>query len=254
MSWRRYKRRAELDAECALELEAHLAFEIEYNEARGMTPEQAWTAAHRKLGNATTIKETVYRMNSFVFLESLWQDIWFGFRTLLRKNPGFTAVALASLALGIGANAALFQLVNAVLLRSLPVHDAQQLVRFQWKGATRQQRAATSGRGRTTSPTRNGRLSARNANRSPACSPGRAQTSTSLRWARSGAPEGCTPAAICSQVLGVTPRGRQAHWPGRRPPRRGNGGCRAQPLILAARIWRTKYRNRQQADGRGPPV
>lgn len=133
MGWRKYKRRAELEAECALELEMHLAFEIEHNQARGMTPEQARTAAHLKLGNTTTIKETVYRMHSFVFLESLWQDIRFGLR-VLGKNRGFTTVALASLALGIGANAALFQLVNAVLLRSLPVHNAQELVRIQWKG------------------------------------------------------------------------------------------------------------------------
>ena len=133
MGWKRYKRRTELDAECALELEMHLAFEIEHYQARGMTPEQARTAAHRKLGNTTTIKETVYRMNSFVFLESLWQDIHFGFR-MLRRNLGFTTVALASLALGIGANAALFQLLNAVLLRSLPVRDAQELVRLRWKG------------------------------------------------------------------------------------------------------------------------
>jgi putative ABC transport system permease protein len=132
MGWSHYKRRAELDAECALELEMHIAFEVEHNQARGMTPEQARTAAHRKLGNTTAIKEKVYRMNSFVFLESLWQDIRFGFR-VLRKNPGFTAVALASLSLGIGANAALFQLVNAVMLRSLPVHDPQQLVRLDWK-------------------------------------------------------------------------------------------------------------------------
>lgn len=133
MSWSRYLRRSELDAECAHEFESHLAFEIEENEARGMTPEAARTAAHRKFGNKTAIKETVYRMNSFVFLESLWQDIHFGFR-MLRKNLGFTTVALASLALGIGANAALFQLINAVLLRSLPAYNAQELVRLQWKG------------------------------------------------------------------------------------------------------------------------
>ena len=131
MSWRRYKRRTELDAECALELEAHLAFEIEHNEALGMTPGQARTAAHRKLGNTTLIREKVYRMNSLGFLESIWQDLRFGARQL-RKSPGFTTVALASLALGIGANAALFQLINSVMLRSLPVHDAQQLVRFKW--------------------------------------------------------------------------------------------------------------------------
>lgn len=131
MSWMRYRRRAVLDAECAQELESHLAFEIEHNEARGMTPEQARTAAHRKLGNTTLIRERVYRMNSLSFLESVWQDLRYGFRTL-RKSPGFTAVALASLALGIGANAALFQLINSVMLRSLPVHDAQQLVRFKW--------------------------------------------------------------------------------------------------------------------------
>lgn len=133
MSWRQYRRRAVLDAECARELESHLAFEAEFYEARGLSPEQARTAAHLKLGNTTSIKETVYRMHSFVFLESLWQDIHFGFR-MLRKNPGFTAVALASLALGIGANAALFHLVNAVMLRSLPVRNPQELVRFQWKG------------------------------------------------------------------------------------------------------------------------
>lgn len=133
MLWGRYRRRSQLDAECAQELESYLAFETERNEARGMTPEAARTAAHRKLGNSTTIKETVYQMHSFVFLESLWQDIRYGFR-VLRKNPGFTAVALASLSLGIGANVALFQLIDAVMLRSLPVHNAQELVRIQWKG------------------------------------------------------------------------------------------------------------------------
>ncbi len=133
MFWGRHRRRAQLDAECAQELESYLVFETEQNEARGMTPEDARAAAQRKLGNETSIRETVYRMHSFVFLESLWQDLRFGFR-VLRKNPGFTAVALASLSLGIGANAALFQLVDSVMLRSLQVRDPQELVRFQWKG------------------------------------------------------------------------------------------------------------------------
>jgi len=131
MSWRRFRHRAERDAECVQELESHLALEAEFFEARGMTPAEARTAAHRKLGNATLIREKVYRMNSLNWLESIWHDVRYAFRTL-RKSPGFTAVALASLALGIGANAALFQLINSVMLRSLPVHEPERLVCLKW--------------------------------------------------------------------------------------------------------------------------
>src|SRR4029079_4634492 len=108
------------------ELEAYLAQEIDDNLARGMTPDLARTAARRKLGNPTLIREEIYAMNSLGFVETLWQDLRYGAR-LLRRNPTFAAVAILTLALGTGANTAIFQLVDAVRLRVLPVDRPEQL-------------------------------------------------------------------------------------------------------------------------------
>jgi predicted permease len=127
MSWARFFRRRHWDDERARELQDYLAHEIDDNLARGMSPEAARMAAHRRLGNATRIREEIYEMNTLPFVETCWQDLRYGLR-LLGRNRTFAVVAILTLALGTGANAAIFQLVNAVRLRALPVEQAHDLM------------------------------------------------------------------------------------------------------------------------------
>jgi predicted permease len=127
MGLTRYFRRRYWDDERARELEAYLEAEIDDNIARGMSPEDARRAARRQLGNPTLIREEIYNMNTFGFVETVAQDLRYGLR-LLQRNPLFAAVAVLTLALGTGANTAIFQLVNAVRLRTLPVANSHELV------------------------------------------------------------------------------------------------------------------------------
>ena len=130
MGWSRFFRRRWWDDERARELEAHLEIETDENIARGMTPKEARFAAQRKLGNELQIREAIYRMNTIGWLDTLWQDVRFGVRLMLR-TPGFTLVALLSLTLGIGANTAIFQVMDAVRLRSLPVPHPEELAQVR---------------------------------------------------------------------------------------------------------------------------
>ncbi len=127
MSLKRFFRRGRWDDERRQELDAHLAIETDEHIARGMSPEAARSAAQRKLGNVTLIREEIYRMNTLGVLDAAWRDVRHAAR-LLRLNPLFAAVAIVSLALGIGANTAIFTLVNEFLLRTLPVRNPEELV------------------------------------------------------------------------------------------------------------------------------
>jgi putative ABC transport system permease protein len=145
MTFKRFFNRGRWDDERARELDAHLAIEIDENLARGMTPRDARDAARRKLGNPTLVREEIYRMNTIGLLDSAWRDLRYGAR-LLRLNPGFALVAILSLALGVGANTAIFQLLDAVRLRTLPIQDPQQLMEIRIADASKGRRGQFSGR------------------------------------------------------------------------------------------------------------
>ena len=115
------------EVELSAELESHLQFHIEDNLRAGMAPEEARRAARIKLGGVEQTKELYRQRKGLPLIETFLQDLQFGFR-MIRKNPAFTAAAVLALALGIGANTAIFSVVDAVLLHSLPYRDASRLM------------------------------------------------------------------------------------------------------------------------------
>ena len=130
MGWTRYLRRSRRDADFAREISSYIDIETDDNIARGMTPEAARAAAIRKFGNPTRARENVYLMNTIGPIDTLWQDLRYALR-LLQRDTGFALAAVLSLTLGIGANTAIFQLLEAVRLRPLPVPAAHELAEIR---------------------------------------------------------------------------------------------------------------------------
>ena len=124
-------RRENLDAELDEEVQFHLDARTRDNLNAGMNAEVAQLDATRRFGNATLAKERAHEMNIVISIETIGRDLRYALRSL-RKSPGYTMVALLTLALGVGANTAVFSLINGLLLRPLPVPHAEQLATLRF--------------------------------------------------------------------------------------------------------------------------
>ena len=120
-------RRERIERELDAELRAYLELDVEENIRRGMAPKEARRAALARLGSVETVKEECRDVQRFRVAEDLWRDLRYGVRMML-KHPGFSATAIIVLALGIGANTAIFSIINAMLLKPLPIHRPGELV------------------------------------------------------------------------------------------------------------------------------
>src|SRR6201992_867934 len=129
-------RRAKLDREIEEELREHMRMRVDADVAKGMSPDEGIRRARLRFGNPTVVKERVDAEDAALGFESFFRDARYAIRGFV-KSPGFTIVAVLTLALGIGANTAVFQLLDAVRLRSLPVQDSKELAELRIVGGNK---------------------------------------------------------------------------------------------------------------------
>lgn len=139
--WQRLRRRNQLEEQLDKELRFHLDRHVADLTARGHSPEEARRHARQAIGGPEQVKESCRDARGTRWLEAFWQDLRYGLRTL-RQKPGFAAITLATLALGIGATTVMFTVVDSVLLKPLPFPEPGRLVavtahadnsRFAWQ-------------------------------------------------------------------------------------------------------------------------
>jgi macrolide transport system ATP-binding/permease protein len=133
MQWRFWRRR-HLDSDVNDEIAFDLAADTEERIRSGVPLKEAEEASRRHFGNVLLLKEDLREMRSWTSLERLGQDLRYGWRTL-RKNPLFTSMAVLSLALGIGANTAIYSVMDAIMIRALPVRNPDELLILNWRAS-----------------------------------------------------------------------------------------------------------------------
>src|SRR5437870_317937 len=127
-----------LDAEMDEEMRSHIEMQTRENIEAGMNSQEARYTALRQFGWVESIKETCRERRGVSWIENFAQDVRYGLRMLL-KNPGFTATAVLTLALGIGASTSIYSVVNSTLLNPIPVHDSDRLMQIAEQDKRQQQ-------------------------------------------------------------------------------------------------------------------
>jgi predicted permease len=239
-----------VDRELDDELRYHLERQIELNIERGMSPDAARTAALRAIGGIEQRKEECRDTRGVSWIENILRDLRLAIRQL-RKQPGFTFTAIVSLALGIGANTAMFQLLNALSLRSLPVRAPHELVEMRLTGDGRAGRH--TGRNRQVSLPQYEALVARQ----QAFSSLLAFSDTRVNLARSGEVRYVDAMWVSGNffdTLGVTPAVGRLISPADDVPNCGSGVA-----VISYALWQTQFGGRadvvgQLLPGAGPAV